>query len=553
MRDYLRMAKIGLNYATYAFAGLGVVAALAAVLSPLFIIPDTLGYDNRSGRVAVNTRRWLLKNYQPTDETISTALLGVKRNTFPIHDINSEVAQKQGTIVGDPTKPRVLLADRTGAFFEIDLASDKPVVTKLPIGLQLREDELLKFAAGRGTVENSLMRVWRLVFLDGQRLAASYTQWDDAQKCATLNVAIHDFPDDWRPTEKSGDWRVIYKSQPCLPLHLDGGRLFAGHQAGGRMVLSAPDKLVLTVGDFQYDGVNFKPAYPQDDAVDYGKVFEIDVKTGAKKVLSKGHRNSQGLAQDAQGRIWETEHGAQGGDELNQIVAGANYGWPNVTLGTEYGTFSWPLSSTQGRHDGYQAPTYAWVPSIGVSNLIAVRGFAPVWDGDLLVCSLTGNALFRVRLDGDKVTYVEPITMGDRLRDITQLNDGRIALWTDTADLIVLAPGSTVTKAEQLLAAASPKVREVVDACLQCHTMEDGAGASGKINLLNIHGRRIASGPAELYSEAMSAQAGTWDERALDEFLKDPQKKVPGTAMVFPGVPDDKLRREVVEFLRGAK
>ena len=86
-----------------------------------------------------------------------------------------------------------------------------------------------------------------------------------------------------------------------------------------------------------------------------------------------------------------------------------NYGWPYVTYGTDYGQKTSRWSKFQGRHDGYNRPVFAWVPSIATSNLIQVEGFSPEWDGDLLVSSLKQRSLYRIRYRENRVIFVEPI------------------------------------------------------------------------------------------------------------------------------------------------
>src|SRR5262249_9730824 len=156
------------------------------------------------------------------------------------------------------------------------------------------------------------------------------------------------------------------------------------------------------------------------------------------KLVSMGHRNPQGLVVSKTGELFSTEHGPSGGDELNLISEGANYGWPNVTLGTEYNAYNWK-EGLQGRHTGYQLPIFGWVPSIAVSNLIQVDKFNDRWDGDLLVASLKSLSIFRLRLDGTKVIYSEPIWLGQRIRDVTQISTGTIVLWTDDAQLLFIS------------------------------------------------------------------------------------------------------------------
>jgi glucose/arabinose dehydrogenase len=114
-----------------------------------------------------------------------------------------------------------------------------------------------------------------------------------------------------------------------------------------------------------------------------GKVVAIDLVTKAARIIASGLRNPQGLLAARDGTIWLTEHGPQGGDEINIVREGANYGWPYVTYCTEYGwrpLRNWPLNPVQGRHDGYERPAFVFVPSIGISNLIQPdsREF-PLW------------------------------------------------------------------------------------------------------------------------------------------------------------------------------
>ena len=109
-----------------------------------------------------------------------------------------------------------------------------------------------------------------------------------------------------------------------------------------------------------------------------------------------------------------------------------NYGWPHVTLGNRYGSRIWPYSAIPGRHDGFEKPIFAWIPSIAVSNLIISESqLFPQWQGDLLIASLISQSLYRVRLHEGRVMYVEQIEIGTRVRDIAQMPDGRIALLSD--------------------------------------------------------------------------------------------------------------------------
>ncbi len=165
---------------------------------------------------------------------------------------------------------------------------------------------------------------------------------------------------------------------------------------------------------------------------DLGKLLRIDLGTGDSEIVSSGLRNPQGFARDAQGTLWESEHGPRGGDELNILVPGANYGWPVVTYGTQYERRDYPGNPVQGWHEGYQKPVHVWVPSIGVSSIVFSDSEEfPLWRGDLLITGLADRILYRARIQDDRVVYVEPIAIGQRIRDMVELSDGTIALLTD--------------------------------------------------------------------------------------------------------------------------
>jgi glucose/arabinose dehydrogenase len=154
-------------------------------------------------------------------------------------------------------------------------------------------------------------------------------------------------------------------------------------------------KIYLTLSDHY----TTEPEVSQDPNTPFGKIIEIDIGTNKWRVFTKGHRNPQGLKFLKNGQLLSTEHGPRGGDELNVVTEGSNYGWPEVTLGTEYDSYDWRVgSSLVGSQNGYTAPLFAWVPSIAVLQLIEINNFHPRWDGDLLVGSFLVRASGRPRL-----------------------------------------------------------------------------------------------------------------------------------------------------------
>jgi aldose sugar dehydrogenase len=236
-----------------------------------------------------------------------------------------------------------------------------------------------------------------------------------------------------------GTWDDLYESEPVVV------EWYSGIAGGGRMTVRGDD-LYLTVGDYNQDDVFMASRLEaQNPDSDFGKILKIDLRTKTKSRVSMGHRNPQGLAITSKGTLYETEHGPRGGDELNVIVPGKNYGWPITTFGTHYTSYDWPNHSAEiperDPRSGtpFEKPVFAWVPSIGVSNLIEVTHFHPAWNNDLLIGSLKAQSLFRLHRDDDgRVVYVEPIRLGQRLRDIAALPDGTLVLWTDDAKLMFL-------------------------------------------------------------------------------------------------------------------
>lgn len=168
------------------------------------------------------------------------------------------------------------------------------------------------------------------------------------------------------------------------------------------------------------------------------------------RIYALGVRNPQGLDFDVRtGRLYEAEHGPLGGDEVNHIVAGGNYGWPTITYGRSYAMEPLGVGSHQS---GMRQPLFYYLPSIATSPLLVYRGrmFAE-WDGDLLIGALKGQHVSWLDLDGDRVRSEYPILgeLGDRIRDLKTAPDGSIWILTQNRGLFRLhrPPASTTASA----------------------------------------------------------------------------------------------------------
>ncbi len=153
---------------------------------------------------------------------------------------------------------------------------------------------------------------------------------------------------------------------------------------------------------------------------------------------SLGHRNPYGLQFDSAGRLWEIEMGPKGGDELNLILPGRNYGWPNASNATNYDGVPIPAHRAG---DGYEAPKLWWNPSIAPSGLMIYGGkLFPQWRGSAFITGLAGQTLVRVNLQGDHATPGDQWALDTRLRDLIEAPDGAILLLTDEGKLLRLTP-----------------------------------------------------------------------------------------------------------------
>ena len=214
----------------------------------------------------------------------------------------------------------------------------------------------------------------------------------------------------------------------------------------GKIAFDRNGFLFLTLGDRQVPPEGNLEAHPaQDLSNHHGKIVRLHDdgrvpsdnpfvnRAGARpEIWSYGHRNAQGLAIHPEtGDIWINEHGPQGGDELNLIQPGRNYGWPVIGYGVNYTT---GLAIHSGTHrQGMEQPVHVWVPSIGISGLMIYTGNRfPQWRGNIFAGGMVGQQLARLTLDGQRVVNRETLAqqMG-RIRDVRQGPDGYIYLVTD--------------------------------------------------------------------------------------------------------------------------
>jgi glucose/arabinose dehydrogenase len=227
------------------------------------------------------------------------------------------------------------------------------------------------------------------------------------------------------------DVEVIFRQQP---------KIDSKQHYGSRLVFDRAGRLFITLGDrgSQRDSA-------QDPATHVGKILRIERdgsvpadnpfvdRVGARpELFSLGHRNVQGAALNPQtGELWTHEHGPRGGDEVNVVRAGRNYGWPVITYGREY---HGPSIGEGTARAGMEQPLHYWVPAVAPSGMAFYTGdLVPGWQGNVLVGGLVAQQLVRLEFDSaDRVVHEERIDIGERVRDVRQGPDGAVYLLTDT-------------------------------------------------------------------------------------------------------------------------
>jgi len=250
--------------------------------------------------------------------------------------------------------------------------------------------------------------------------------------------------------------RLMEESTPRLadvtPIFHQDGPLSSGNHFGCRIVQAPDNNLFLTLGEhFAYRDqaqnlqnhlgkiVRLRPdgSLPPDNPF-------VTTQNAKPEIWSFGHRNPQGLAlHPLTGRLWEHEHGPRGGDEINIIEKGKNYGWPVIGYGIDY---SGARIHASTHKEGMEQPIWYWVPSIAPSGMAFYTGnLFPGWRDNLFIGALAGEMLVRIELDGEKVRKEERLLgeLRERIRDVREGPDGALWLATDSSAgrILRLVPG----------------------------------------------------------------------------------------------------------------
>jgi glucose/arabinose dehydrogenase len=230
--------------------------------------------------------------------------------------------------------------------------------------------------------------------------------------------------------------QVLFRQQPKM-----AGR----HHYGCRIVIDRKGDLYVTLGE-RFSGMQLAQTLDnhlgkiirlhRDGRVPADNPF-VGRASARAEIWSLGHRNPQGATIGPDGSLWVHEHGPQGGDEINRIEAGRNYGWPVITYGEQYGGGKIGAGLTQ--REGLEQPLHHWTPSIAPSGMafIASDRYGPQWRGQMVVGSLKFNRIHRLVWDGNRLLADEPMQvagLNQRVRDVREGPDGWLYVLTDASN-----------------------------------------------------------------------------------------------------------------------
>lgn len=217
-----------------------------------------------------------------------------------------------------------------------------------------------------------------------------------------------------------------FTSKPCVPVS-------AVQHAAGRIEVINNKSVYLTIGDLGYRKIDSRSLRG-----DLGSVFKISKKKIEK--ISSGHRNQQGILLLDGKTLITSEHGPRGGDEINVIEKGTDYGWPFVTYGEPYTQGDYVIPKETGTHKGFREPIKVWTPSIAPTELIQLpkNGFGK-YSGGIAMGTLREMALVFMTFENGKITSSETVNIGSRIRDLEVMPDQRIVASTDDGRLLFIS------------------------------------------------------------------------------------------------------------------
>ena len=260
------------------------------------------------------------------------------------------------------------------------------------------------------------------------QLLISYPRFNSEGRCVTVVVYSYRANFGAQPSLKRG--KMWFQSKPCVAIS-------AVQHAAGRMELIDAKSAYLTIGDLGYPEIG--------DKTKRGTLGTV-MKISAKKVtqISSGHRNAQGILLIGKD-LYTSEHGPRGGDELNLIQQGIDYGWPTVTYGERYSPGDYVSPTNPESHNGFRKPLTYWVPSVAPTELIQLPAASAwgQWSSSIVMGTLREESLIFIQMKNKRVVgQMQTVNIDERIRDLDVTKDGSIIATTDSGKLLIINPQS---------------------------------------------------------------------------------------------------------------
>jgi len=255
------------------------------------------------------------------------------------------------------------------------------------------------------------------------RLLISYPRLGLSRSC--VEVAVDELVYD-RKNQKAKFVANWFISKPCVPIS-------AVQHTAGRFAVIDKNSVYISIGDLGYSEIDNR-----SKRGDLGSIFKLSAKSAVR--ISQGHRNPQGIVLFDKKTLLAAEHGPRGGDEINVIKEGGDYGWPFVSYGQPYGSGDYVRPGITGSHPGYIEPIKYWVPSIAPTELVQLpaQGWGD-WGRALVLGTLREEVLVFMKVsDTFEVGEGVQVDMGDRIRDLELLSNGALLATTDSGKLITV-------------------------------------------------------------------------------------------------------------------
>ena len=260
---------------------------------------------------------------------------------------------------------------------------------------------------------------------DTAQLLISYPRYNSARDCVTVVVYSYQANFGAQPGLKRG--KLWFQSNPCVPVG-------AVQHAAGRLEVIDSKNAYLTIGDLGYAEIG--------DKTKRGTLGSV-MKISANKVtqISSGHRNAQGIVLIGKD-LYTSEHGPRGGDELNLIQQGIDYGWPIVTYGERYSFGDYVKPTNPGSHNGFRKPLSYWVPSVAPTELIQLPTASTwgEWSSSIVMGTLREESLIFIQMKNKRVVgQMQTVNVDERIRDLDLTKDGLIIATTDSGKLLLIS------------------------------------------------------------------------------------------------------------------